>query len=127
MKKALSIKRLSKSFSYAFLGFKKSFREEANMKVHIIMAILVIICGFLFKVSILEWICLLFAIGLVIGAELLNTAIENLVDLVTLEKNEKAGLIKDVSASFVMILALISAIIGLIIFVPKFLGIIGVI
>ena len=126
MKKALSIKRLVKSFSYAIDGFKKSFNEEANMKIHVMMTILVIICGFLFKVTRLEWIFLLFAIGLVISAELLNTAIENLVDLVCKEKNYKAGLIKDVSAGFVMILAITSAIVGLIIFVPKLLNILGV-
>ena len=127
MKKALSVKRLSRSFGFAFKGFKKSFKEESNMQVHVVMAILVIICGFLFKVSSLEWIVLLFAIGIVIGAELLNTAIENLVDLVTLEKNEQAALIKDVSAAFVMILAFVAAIIGLIIFVPKFIAFLEVI
>ena len=126
MKKALSIKGLIKSFSYAIDGFKSSFKEEANMKIHIFMAILVIICGFLFRVSRLEWIFLLFAIGLVIGAELLNTGIENLVDLVCKEKNNKAGLIKDVSAAFVMVLAIVSAIVGLIIFIPKLLCILGV-
>ena len=125
MKKALSIKRLKTSFGYAFKGFIKSFSEEANMKIHIFMAILVIICGFVFKVSNLEWIVLLFAIGLVIGAELLNTAIENLVDLVCVDYNIKAGVIKDVAASFVMVLAIISAIIGFIIFIPKFINLIG--
>ncbi len=126
MKKALSIKRLSKSFGYAFAGFKKSFREEANMKIHILVSILVIIFGFLLKVSSLEWIVLLFAIGLVLGAELLNTSIENLVDLVCKDRNEQAGLVKDVSAAFVMILAIVAAIVGLIIFVPKLLTILGV-
>ncbi len=126
MKKALSIKRLVKSFSYAIKGFIKSFSEEANMRVHVMMTILVIISGFIFKVSRLEWIFLFFAIGLVIGAELLNTAIENLVDLVCMERNEKAGLIKDVSASFVMILAITAAIVGLIIFIPKLFNILGV-
>ncbi len=125
MKKALSIKRLVKSFGYAFKGFLKSFKEEPNMKIHVMMAFLVIICGFIFKVSHLEWIVLLFAIGLVIGAELLNTAIENLVDLVCKERNAQAGLIKDVSASFVLVLAIISAIVGLIIFLPKLFELLG--
>ena len=125
MKKALSIKRLAKSFGYAFAGFKKSFKEEANMKIHVMMAFLVIICAFLFKVSRIEWIILLFAIVLVIASELLNTSIENLVDLVCKEQNNKAGLIKDVSAAFVMVFAITSAIIGLIIFIPKLLNILG--
>ena len=126
MKKALSIKRLSKSFGYAFVGFKKSFKEESNMKIHILISILVILFGFLFKVSRLEWIVLLFAIGLVLGAELLNTSIENLVDLVCKDKNDQAGLVKDVSAAFVMVLAIVAAIVGLIIFVPKILNVLGV-
>ncbi len=127
MKKALSYKRLSRSFGFAIAGFKKSFKEEANMKIHVLVSLLVIMSGFLFKVSALEWIVLLFAIGLVIGAELLNTAIENLVDLVSTAHSEQAGLIKDVSAAFVMILAIVAAIIGLIIFVPKALILLGVI
>ncbi len=127
MKKALSVKRLSKSFSYAAHGFIKSFREEANMKLHILITLVVILSGFLFNVSKMEWIVLIFCIGLVIGAELLNTAIENLVDLVTKEKSNQAALVKDVSASFVLILSIMSAIIGLIIFIPKFLEFIGVI
>ena len=127
MKKTLSIKRLSKSFGYAFAGFKKSFKEESNMKIHVIISMLVIIFGFLFKVSPLEWIVLLFAIGLVLGAELLNTSIENLVDIVCKEKSEAAALVKDVSASFVMVLAIVAALVGLIIFIPKFLIVIGVI
>jgi diacylglycerol kinase len=119
MKKALSIKRLAKSFEYAFNGLKKAFVEEGNMKIHFLMSILVIICGIIFKVTKYEWIILLFAIGLVISAELHNTAIENLVDLVVKERNKTAGEIKDVSASFVLVLSIISAIVGLIIFIPK--------
>ena len=126
MKKALSIKRIIKSFGYALNGIKHAIKEEPNMKIHITMAILVIIAGFVFKVSTLEWIVLLFAIGLVIAAELYNTAIENLVDYVSMKQSNEAMHIKDTSASFVFLLAIISAIIGLIIFVPKFLALIGV-
>ena len=79
MKKAFSLKRLSSAFKYAFKGFGKVYKNEDNMKVHVVVAILVVLCGFLFKVSTLEWIILIFAIGLVIGAEVLNTCIENLL------------------------------------------------
>ena len=85
MKKALSIKRLGKSFSYAIRGFFTTFKEEPNMQVHVMMAVLVIICGFIFKVSKLEWVFLIFAIGMVIAAEIINTSIENLMEVVTLE------------------------------------------
>lgn|SRR5574344_1243934 len=119
MKKVLSIKRLHKSFGYANAGFIRVFREEPNMKIHVSIALLVIICGFLFKVSFLEWIFLVFAIGLVIGAEVLNTSIENLVDLVTPNYEAKAKIAKDTAAAYVLVLSITAAIIGLIIFIPK--------
>lgn len=119
MKKALSIKRLIKSFGYAFNGFKRVFREEPNMKVHTLAAFIVLIFGFILKVSSLEWIFLVFAVGLVIGAEVLNTSIENLVDLATLEYKRKAMIAKDTAAAYVMVLSITAAIIGLIIFIPK--------
>ena len=119
MKKAFSLKRLIKSFSYASHGFLRVFKEEPNMRVHTTMAFLVITCGFLLKINTLEWIFLVFAIGLVIGAEVLNTSIENLVDLATKEYKTKAMIAKDTAAAYVMVLSLTAAIIGLIIFVPK--------
>lgn len=119
MKKAFSLRRLCKSFSYAFNGFKRVYIEEPNMKVHTLAAMMVIILGFLLKVSKLEWIFLVFAIGLVIGAEVLNTSIENLVDLATEEFHKKAMIAKDTAAAYVMVLSITAAIIGLIIFVPK--------
>ncbi len=83
--------------------------------------ILVIIFGIVFKINITEWIICITLFGLVISLELINTAIEIVVDMITLEKNEKAKKAKDISASAVLISALSSAIIGLIIFIPKLL------
>ncbi len=124
MKKKFSIKRVDKSFKYAFAGYKSSFQSEQNMKVHSIIGVLVIIAGFVFKLSTIEWIFLVFAIGLVIGAELLNTAIEHLVDLATQEYKIKAKLAKDTAAAYVMVLSFTSAVIGGIIFIPKIIEII---
>lgn len=125
MKKAFSLKRLKSAFIYAFRGFGKVYKNEDNMKVHVTVATLVIICGFLFKVSVLEWIILIFAIGLVIGAEILNTCIENLVDLVTKEYNKNAENAKDTAAAHTLVLSITAAIIGLIVFIPKLIDIIG--
>jgi diacylglycerol kinase len=122
MKKALSLKRLKKSFSYAIEGFLRTYREEPNMKIHTLIGILVIICGFIFKVSHIEWIFLIFAIGLVIGAEEINTSIESLVDLATSEFKEKAKIAKDTAAAYVMVLSITAAVIGLIIFIPKLIN-----
>lgn len=119
MKKVLSIKRLRKSFGYAFKGIDDVIEHEPNMKIHVVVAILVIIMAFILKVSIIEWIILVLLIGAVLAAETINTTIENLVDMYTKEYDEKAKIVKDTAAGTVLILAITSAIIGLIIFVPK--------
>ena len=119
MKKVLSIKRLRKSFGYAFKGIDDVIKHEPNMKIHVMVAILVVIMAFILKVSIIEWIILVLLIGAVLAAETINTTIENLVDMYTKEYDEKAKIVKDTAAGTVLILAITSAIIGLIIFIPK--------
>ena len=119
MKKVLSIKRLRKSFGYAFKGIDDVIEHEPNMKIHVVVAILVVIMAFILKVSIIEWIILVLLIGGVLAAETINTTIENLVDMYTKEYDEKAKIVKDMAAGTVLILAITSAIIGLIIFIPK--------
>ena len=115
------MKKLLKSFKYAFDGICTGIKEEQNMKIHITIMILVIIFGIMLKISKMEWIICIILFGLVISMELINTAIENTVDLVTKEKNEQAKIAKDVAAGAVLVSAITSAIIGLIIFVPKIL------
>ena len=115
------MKKLLKSFKYAFDGIYTGIKEEQNMKIHITIMILVIIFGIMLKISKMEWIICIILFGLVISMELINTAIENTVDLVTKEKNEQAKIAKDVAAGAVLVSAIASAIIGLIIFVPKIL------
>lgn len=119
MKKVLSIKRLRKSFGYAFKGIDDVIEHEPNMKIHVVVAILVVIMAIILKVSIIEWIILVLLIGAVLAAETINTTIENLVDMYTKEYDENAKIVKDTAAGTVLILAITSAIIGLIIFVPK--------
>lgn len=89
------------------------------MKIHVLIMFLVMIFGFLLNISLIEWIICIILFGLVIGAELFNTAIETVVDMISLEKSAKAKLAKDVSAGAVLLVAISSVIIGLIIFVPK--------
>ena len=113
------MKKLLKSFKYAFEGIFTGIKGEQNMKVHIVIMILVIIFGIMLKISTIEWIICIVLFGLVISMELINTAIENTVDLVTKEKNEQAKIAKDVAAGAVLVSAIASAIIGLIIFIPK--------
>ena len=115
------MKKLLKSFKYAFDGIFTGIKEEQNMKIHIAIMILVIIFGIMLKISKIDWIICIILFGFVISMELINTAIENTVDLVTKEKNEQAKIAKDVAAGAVLVSAITSAIIGLIIFVPKIL------
>lgn len=112
-------KKLVNSFRYAFEGIVTGIREERNMKIHILIMILVIIMGIILKISKIEWIICIILFALVISLELVNTAIENTVDLITQEKNSKAKIAKDVAAGAVLVSAISAAIIGLIIFIPK--------
>lgn len=112
-------KNILKSFKYAFEGILEGLKTERNMKIHFSIMILVIIFGIVLKISKAEWIICIILFGLVISLELVNTAIENTVDLIIQEKHPKAKLAKDAAAGAVLISAISSAIIGLIIFIPK--------
>ena len=112
-------KKLINSFRYAIEGFISSFKTERNMKIHILAMIVVVLLGFYLKLNLVEWCFITLAIALVIGAELFNTAIETIVDMVSPEKNPKAKLAKDISAAAVLALAIGAVLIGAIIFIPK--------
>ena len=113
------IQKRINSFKYAIEGIISSFKTERNMKIHVIVMILVIVLGILLKINIQEWITCTICFVTVIGGELFNTSIETVVDIVMPTKNEKAKLAKDISAGAVLVLAIGSAIIGLLIFIPK--------
>lgn len=121
----LDKKRLINSFKYAFEGILQAYVGEQNLKIHTVIAILVIIFGFILKISYTEWLVCLVLIGLVLMAEFFNTSIEYLVDLVSPEIHPLAKAIKDTASAGVLMMAIISAIIGLIIFVPKLISFIG--
>ncbi len=118
-------KKLKNSFKYAFQGIVSAYKDEQNLRIHTVVAILVIIFAFILKISKVEFIICVILIGLVLMTEFVNTAIENLVDLVTLEKNPYAKIAKDTAAAGVLVFALFSAAIGLTIFVPKIINLIG--
>lgn len=107
------------SFGPAFKGLFWLFKNEGNAQFHLITTIVVIVAGFYFKVTIFDWILLCFAIGLVITAEALNTAIEKTIDLLHPQKHEKAGLVKDLAAAGVLVASITAATIALLIFLPK--------
>ena len=92
------MKKTLLSFKYAFRGIYKTLKSETNMKIHFIAVIVVICFGVIYKISAIEWMICIILFGLVISSELINTAIEYTVDLVTQTENPLAKLAKDASA-----------------------------
>ncbi|WP_430814403.1 diacylglycerol kinase family protein [Carboxylicivirga sp. RSCT41] len=123
MNKRFSVLKRIISFKYAFNGLKVLLLEEHNARVHLVAAILVIVAGFYFHLSKVEWMLVIFAIGFVFAMELLNSAIENLADIITLDKDERIKKTKDLAAGGVLFAALTALIIGLIIFIPKIIAV----
>ena len=121
MKNTFSIKARLASFKYAWRGVTLFVRQEHNAWIHCAMTVLVIIAGLLFHISTTEWIAVIFAIGLVLTAEAINSAIERLSDVVQPEKDDRIRDVKDICAGAVLICAITAAIIGSIIFLPKLL------
>lgn len=115
-----SLLKCLKSFRFAWKGFAYVFLNENNMRYHILAAIIVVLLGGYLKFSLFEWIVIVFCIGLVWAAEIFNTAIEKLVDLVSPEQNPKAGLIKDIASGAVLVTAMMALAIGVIIVTSKF-------
>lgn len=113
-----------KSFGYAFEGIFTCIRQERNMKIHCCAAVVVVILGLLLGLSATEWCICLVLFGLVMALELVNTAVEAVVDLVTKERKPLAKVAKDTAAGAVLIAAIMAAIAGCIIFLPKIVEII---
>lgn len=118
-------KRLINSFKYAFSGIVQAYIGEQNLKIHTLMAIVVIVGGVIFKISYIEWLVCLILIGLVLMAEFFNTALEYVVDLVSPGIHPLAKAAKDTASAGVLVFAIISALIGTIIFLPKIVVLIG--
>lgn len=110
---------LYKSFGYAFRGIGRTIRDERNIKIHLTATVLVVIFGCFLHISKEEWLVCLILFGLVISLELVNTAVEAVVDLVTEEYRPLAEKAKDAAAGAALVAAIAAAIIGGIIFLPK--------
>ncbi|MBR4913154.1 MAG: diacylglycerol kinase family protein [Bacteroidales bacterium] len=116
-----SIAKRLKSFTYAFAGLKVLFKEEHNAWIHLFATVCVIVAGILFKISLLEWVAVAFAIGLVFSFEIMNTSVENIADFICPERDDRIKRIKDLAAAAVLASAITAAVVGLLVFVPKIL------
>lgn len=113
------VMRLLKSFGYALKGLFYYFRMKGNVRIHLVSSTLAIFCSFMLELDVIEWSIILLCIGVVLSAEAINTSIEILTDMVSPNYHEKAGILKDIAAAAVFILAVTSFIIALLIFTPK--------
>ena len=112
---------LLSSFYFAFFGIITAIKSERNLKIHFVVTILVIFFGIYFGLTKMEWLLISFAIAGMITLELINTAIERVVDLVTTEQHPLAKQAKDIAAGAVLVYAILTVVVGLIIFLPKVL------
>lgn len=119
-KKVFSFRSRVDSFKYAFNGLVLFFKEEHNSWIHLFLAGLTVFFGMTFKISMSEWLAVIFAIGFVMVIEIINTAIENLADFVSKEKHDSIRRIKNLAAAGVLVSAFTAFLIGAFIFIPKF-------
>lgn len=117
-----SIKGRIKSFKHALNGIWEMFKNEPNSWIHALAVLVVSFLGFVYQVNSYEWIIIVLCFGIVLAAEAFNSSIEALSDKVELKKDPMIKKIKDLAAGAVLIVSISSAIVGLIIFVPKILN-----
>ena len=121
-KKNKKSRNLIDSFKYAFEGLFFGLKTIKNIRIHLLFTFLVVVGGIFFKISAVEWLISLLFIALVISLELMNTAVEETVNLAMPNIHPVAKVAKDVAASSVLVAAIIAFIAGVIIFLPKVIG-----
>ena len=107
--------KMFKSFSFAFKGLKYALNEN-NFRFHILATILVTLCGVCFHISNPEWLAIILCCGLVLSMEIINTAIEKMIDIISPEFHKTAGMVKDLAAAAVLMMAITSFVVFLTIF-----------
>lgn len=112
-----------KSFKYAVKGVADLIKTQPNARIHFVISIFVIVAGFLLQLSIVEWCIISLTIAMVVAAEAFNTAIEYLTNLVSPDYHPLAGKTKDAAAGAVLLVAAGAAVVGILIFLPKFLNV----
>ncbi|WP_295673890.1 diacylglycerol kinase [uncultured Mucilaginibacter sp.] len=116
--------KLIKSFGYAFKGMLIAIREEQNMRIHVVAIAVVTVCGIYLSLSAIEWAVIALTIGFVISMEMVNSAIEAIVDHISPEFNKEAGRIKDLAAGAVLVAAIVATVIAVYIFGNKIFNLI---
>ena len=117
---------LGRAFACAFSGIGHAFAEGRNFKIECVIGAFAIILGFVFSNSLAEWLAVIICIGLVLGAECANTALEALVDLVSPEYHDLARIAKDCAAGAVLILSIAALVVGIVLYAPPILALVGI-
>lgn len=108
-----------RSFTYAFKGIAEVVRHQANMQIHVVVMVLVLITAAFLPLRTTEWALILICMGMVLSAELMNSALEYLTDLISPDYHSLAGKAKDAAAGAVLVCAFVSVLVGLLILGPK--------
>ncbi len=114
--------KISRSFGFAFSGLARLVRTQRNARIHVAAACVAAGAGVWLRISRAEACAVVLACGMVIGAEALNTALEQLADRITLEKDERIRVAKDLAAAAVLVTSIAALLVGLIVFVPPLLA-----
>lgn len=118
-------RKFKDSFKNCIDGLRFININEDNFKREILLGIIALVLSYLLKIDKIEFIIIIIVIGLVLVSEIINTAIERLVDLVSPKYNKSAGEVKDIAASSVLLMCIFSLVVGVIIFVPKIINLLG--
>ncbi len=113
---------LMNSFGYAFEGIMHAFKENRNLRIHLAIGLLVTYLGVIFGINHFEMGLVVVMIVLVISSEMINTALEEMVNLITNEHRKEAKIAKDVAAGMVLVASIGSVIVGVLIFLPYILN-----
>ena len=119
------MKKFKSSLSHAIDGVHKTYRDEPNMRIHVLIALVALIFGYLLCLNSIEWILLFIVICLVIVTEVINTIFERLLDMVKPTVNDYIRDMKDMMAAAVFFTSLLALIVGIVIFIPKLAQVLG--
>jgi len=115
----IDLVKLRHAFKCAFAGIGHALATQQNFKIYFLASAVAIVAGFYLRVSLLEWVALTFSIVLVFITEMINTAFEEMVNLMKCEYDQHCRIAKDVAAGMVLLAAFLSIIVGVLIFLPR--------
>lgn len=113
------------SFQYAFAGIWHTLKTQRNAQIHVIIALVIFILGLALNITLTEWAIIALTIGFVISVEMLNTATESAMDYVNADFHPHIKVVKDVAAGAVLVSAITAVVIGLLIFGPRLIALLG--